>query len=109
MKIPKSFKLYGQTIDVEWVDHLRNLDDARGSAVFRTNKIEIQRPSAQVPIPQCSLEQTFCHELMHWIFYSVYEHGEDNEGWLHQNEQLVTKCAGLLHQALATMEYADDL
>ena len=46
-----------------------------------------------------SQEQTFCHELVHWILNVM---SEDEK----HDEQFVETFSMLLHQALTTMEYA---
>ena len=51
------------------------------------------------PIPDSSIEHTFIHELVHMCLY----HTEQYE--LGKNEGFVDAFAGLLHQALTTMEY----
>ena len=105
MKIPKRFRLYGQVISVVWDKDLRNEADATGHAVFRNNKVIIQKSLKGCPRTREQLEQTFLHELTHWILYSMSEKWDEKEGWMHQDESHITKFAGLLHQALTTMEY----
>ncbi len=98
MKIPKEFKLAGKKIKVEFVDDLKNEEDAIGAAVYRRNIIRIQTPSETTPIPKESVEQTFFHELVHFILHEI---GEDE---LRDNERFVTSFSGLLHQAIKTMD-----
>ena len=101
MKIPTSFQLFGQTIRVEMVEDLLENEDATGVALYRKNMIQLQCPSAACNRPPVQAEATFCHELMHWIFYVI---GEDE---LRKNEKLVDLIGRLLHQALSTMVYED--
>ena len=100
MRIPKSFQLFGQTITVEWLDRLIEDQDAVGEAHYRANRIVLQRNNDGIARPQTQSEATFCHELVHWIFFMM------NEDDLRKNEKLVDVFGRLLHQALTTMEYA---
>jgi predicted SprT family Zn-dependent metalloprotease len=106
MKIPKRFKLMGRTIEVEYDNQLLYDDDRQGSAQYRFNKIVLQPRNDAQPMP--NLEQTFCHELIHWILYfsgAAYKGDRDH---MHQEEGLVDVMACLMHQALTTMEYEND-
>jgi hypothetical protein len=49
--------------------------------------------------PHTTIEQTFCHELVHSILYHI----EERE--LFNNEKFVNLFAGALYQALETLEY----
>jgi predicted SprT family Zn-dependent metalloprotease len=104
MKIPKRFKLMGQTISVVWVEGMGDDTDCAGIASYRHNEIRLQPSTPSALRTESHLEHTFYHELIHWIFFFAggFYKGDDH---LHKNEQLVDMCAGLLHQALATMEY----
>ena len=99
MKIPKRFKLHGQTIDVIFEHDLSYRNDTRGEARFRQNILALQRGSENSPIPQTHVEQTFCHELVHFLANAACI--ED----LNQDEAKVDLLGSLLHQALSTMEY----
>ena len=101
MKIPTSFQLVGQTIQVEMLDQLLENDDCVGQALYRKNLIQLQRSNATVMRPATQIEATFCHELVHWIFFVL------SEDKLRKNEQLVDQIGRLLHQALSTMVYED--
>ena len=104
MKIPKRFRLLGMIIDVVLVPTLSHKEDVSGFAIYRQNKIEIQPCVDGCPRTPDQIGHTFCHELMHFIFYFAAE-GEHKD--LHRDELLVNRCAGLLHQALTTMEYEE--
>jgi hypothetical protein len=99
VKIPKRFKLYGQTIEVEWDTKLLHEDDARGMAVYRDSKIKLQSPSDSNPLPVPLVEQAFCHELVHFIFHAA-GYPDDRS-----DEVKVERMSQLLHQALTTMEH----
>lgn len=103
MKIPKRFKLFGQTIDVVFDPTLTHEKDWNGAASYRNGCIKLQPDSPQTPRKPQMIEQTFCHELAHYLFYAA---GAKKGGeWLHQDEDLVEMVGCLLHQALTTMEF----
>lgn len=102
MKIPKRFKLMGRVINVDYDKKLIHEDDRRGASVFRENRVKLQSSSKEYPIVKSDLEQSFLHELVHWILYLSEEHK------LNHNEKFVEMFSGLLHQALITMEYDNE-
>jgi len=99
MKIPKKFKLMGQTITVHVDQGLVQKEDSVGQSHYRFNKIVIQPSIDGVARTDEQIGHTFCHELTHWIFYTL------NEQKLSSDEKLVDNFAGLLFQALETSEY----
>ena len=106
LKIPKRFKLLGQTIIVELESSLFIKEDMYGYASYRRGRIGLQTSSEDMPIPDDIILTTFFHELMHHILYMA---GEDNiDPPLHKREYLVDRISGMLHQAFSTMEYEDD-
>lgn len=92
MKIPKSFRLLGQTYTVEVVlpQDWKN-EDAVG--IFRPHmrRIELLFNSSRE-----ALEQAFFHELTHAALNAM---GKDK---LYKDEAFVDLLAGLFHQALTT-------
>jgi Zn-dependent peptidase ImmA (M78 family) len=96
MKIPKKFKLFGQEIKVVFDNELQLKEDHVGLANYRKNLIILDN---NVTREQSQIEQTFLHELIHFICEELGE----NE--LQKNEKLVDLIANLLHQAFETMEY----
>lgn len=105
MKIPKRFKLLGQTINVILVDDLLDRHDAHGLAIFRRNEIHIQRSTPATPRTADSLYHDFMHELTHWVFYFSGSYYTKKDDHLHKDEALVDMTAGLFHQAFSTMEF----
>lgn len=106
MRIPKRFKLLGRTIEV--VENPRLMQDRNwcGAACYEEGKIELQPSSEAYKAAPDKLEQTFCHELSHFLLY--HAGGTVNhelKQMAHQNEELVDLLGSLLHQALTTMEY----
>lgn len=98
MQIPETFQLHGQTINVKLDSTLTNRTDNRGEALPRTNEIRLQCSSNSIPIPQTLIEQTFCHELVHFLLI----HAESEKG---DDEKFVNLIGSLLHQALSTMVF----
>jgi hypothetical protein len=97
MRIPKRFKLFAQTIRVEYKEDLTQKNDCIGQTKYRSGKIILQ--STNPHFNKTRQEQTFYHELIHWIFNVLKEENLDN------NEKLVEQMSCLLHQALTTAEY----
>ncbi|MHC4099206.1 MAG: hypothetical protein ACYSU3_24515 [Planctomycetota bacterium] len=97
MKIPKSFELFGQTINVVFKNDLTFEDDAIGATRFRRNEIWLQ--TKESGRPEVQVEQTFLHELVHWILHEL------NYDKLRDDEQFVDNVASLLHQAFTTAKY----
>lgn len=102
MKIPTSFKLMGKTYTIEYMPRLNFSENAVGMAYHRTRRIGLQTGSPEYPRDVEANEQTFLHELTHHILFAMGEHK------LNDNEKFVDMFAGFLHQALTTMEYADE-
>ncbi len=101
MKIPKRFKLFGQTIEVEIQEHLNDKTDCRGQTRYRENKIFLQRiDNKYYSRPDTSIEQTFCHELVHWILQLMHNK-------LDEDEAFIEVFSSLIHQAMATAEYEE--
>lgn len=99
MRIPKRFKLLGHTIEVVESpgDHFN--ERRFGSTSYEGKEIRIVPRGSNHPVTQSSIEHTFLHELVHLCLY----HTEQSK--LNENDSFVDAFAGLLHQALTTMEY----
>lgn len=96
MKIPKRFQLHGQFVEVVFDTSIDFRNDNRGEAQFRINKISLAPSSDTHPRPVTQVEQTFCHELMHYI---------SHHAGIEMSEREIDLMGNLLHQALITMEY----
>lgn len=96
IRIPKHFTLHGQRVDVVFDPSVDFRNDNRGEAQFRVNRIALAPSSETHPRPVTQVEQTFCHELMHYISHHA---GVD------LGERDVDLMGHLLHQALVTAEY----
>jgi hypothetical protein len=102
LKIPKRFKLLGATVEVVENPKLLVENCWAGSADYNQHVIEMMPLSEAFPVSKAKYEQTFCHELMHFL---LYYGGAAVEEALHQNEELVEQLGCMLHQVLTTMEY----
>jgi len=106
MRIPKRFKLFEQTIAVTFdPKNFIEQDGYQGFACYRTNQIQLRESNTTTPRSDDQINQTFYHELMHFILYHAGAANTGKKDYLHQEEGLVDLCGSLLHQALATMEY----
>lgn len=106
MRIPKRFKLFGQTIEVVFDGKpFVESDGYNGFASYRTNRIEIRPSTEAQPRTQTQLEQTFCHELMHYIIYHSEAAITGKKDYPHQEEGFIELASHILHQALSTMEF----
>lgn len=99
MKIPKSFNLFGYTINIQFVKNLQYTHCANGVALFNKNKILLEPGTKNHPKLQSHIERTFVHELTHWILWVM------DEDKLCCNEEFVDEFSRLLHQALISMKY----
>lgn len=86
--------LMGHQVDIVFDPQLIFKQDALGFADYRNNIIYLQPSTEQYPIPESVIEQTYLHEVLHFIFNQL------GEFELRSNESLVHNMAGLLHQAL---------
>ena len=106
MGIPKSFKLFGHTIRVVFsASKFDEEDGAFGFASYRRNEIQI-RPSSEItPLTEDCLEQTFYHELAHFIiYYSQYSYSGDKEK-MYKDEGFIELVGNLMHLAVKSFEH----
>ena len=88
MQIPKKFNLAGLTITVETDNTMIANKKIIGEARYNSQKITMDMEGACREMT----EQSFLHELVHWIFYVM---GEDK---LRCNERVVDLFAQFLYQ-----------
>ena len=99
MKIPKSFKLFGSTIKVEW-DNMRLNDKGRyGESAYSLSKISLADTMGLEPLSEDVIMDTFYHEKVHSILSAM------NERELNENEKFVDVFAKLLRQSDETSIY----
>jgi len=92
MKIPKKFKLCGQTITIEYSDTIIKDEQAHGLSLFEKNKIILESKRNRE-----RTEQTYIHELVHFILYNI-----NND--LGGDEKFVDIFATMLHHAMNSGE-----
>ena len=109
MKVPKRFKLFGQTITVVFApEKFTEADGRYGFCSYRLNEIQL-RPSTPVsPLSDAQIEQVFWHELTHFVLYYAGAAYSGKSDYMHQDEGFVDLVGNLLHQAVTTMEYDID-
>lgn len=90
--IPKSFWLGGLKINVDFDNTMVKMKRCIGEANYSKQLIKLD-PSVA---PLQTLEQSFYHELVHWIFFVM---GEEE---LRNNERVVDLFAQFLYQARMT-------
>ena len=105
MKIPKRFKLMGQTITVEFdAEKFAEKDGVFGLAIYRQNKIILRPSSSTTPLTEDQIGSTFCHEIMHFVTYNSGA-SYDPENAMHRDEDFIDLSGELLYQILSSMEY----
>ena len=106
MKIPTRFKLLGATIEVIENPDLVREKDCYGLANYQQHKIELAPNNAALQCSDTFREQTFCHELAHFLCQAsggvINHHLND---FLHKNEEFVDLLGNCIHQVLDSMEY----
>lgn len=106
MRIPKSFKLLGQTVRVTWNNQpFIEKDGYVAFACYRTNEIQMNPDMPYRNDEQ--RQQSFMHELIHFIIYYSQTTRDKTSEFMHEDEPFIDMTAHLLHQALTTMEYQD--
>lgn len=99
IKIPKRFKLLGQTIEIKTVDHIASQNGTLGEARYTQNSIMLQKSVEGFPLPESQKLHILWHEIYHMILHAM---GQDE---LAGEEAFVDLIAGMTHQVLTTMEY----
>lgn len=94
MKIPKKINLLNKEIKIEIDKSLVSKDNHLGWADYSKNIIKLDGSKEW----EGHIEETFLHELTHWILYSM-------EDELHKNEKFVSLFSCLLHQAFKSAKY----
>lgn len=92
MKIPKEFKLHGQTIKVVLDQDMSHREGNAGVSSYTENRIYIQPDNNGAKVSKTQIDHCFLHELVHHILNAM---GEDE---LRGNEKFVDVFAALLHQ-----------
>jgi hypothetical protein len=101
LRIPKRFKLLGQTIEVSQVDHIASANGTLGEARATQNSILLQKSVEGFPLPESQKIHILYHEIMHLVL------GAMGQSEFAGEESFVDLVAGMLHQVFSTMEYDD--
>ena len=96
MIIPKRFNILGYTVTVEPTNQLRMSNGAVGMADHDLLRILLQQNTLTYPRARANIEQTYLHEVFHWIFHCAHKYE------LSEDEDFVDICASMLHQVLST-------
>lgn len=99
-KIPKSFTVGGQEMDVLIVDTIP--EDKLSECTIWNGSIRIARVYKGIPQTQSSQCNTFFHELTHAVLDTMGEYE------LSQNERFVCTFASLLTEAVRSFKYEED-
>jgi len=92
VRIPQQFDLMSQTIQVKFIPDLHLKQQALGQSLFNEGLILIQKNTKAYPMTKEQQEQTFFHELFHFILYALNEHEKNSD------EKFVDMVGSLLHQ-----------
>jgi len=96
-RIPSRITLAGIPIDIVLDDTFAAKQNCAGQSCYQSQTIHLDSKLT----PADSRNQTFWHEVTHWIFYIM---GEDE---LRNNERIVDLLAHLIYQSIKTAEYND--
>ena len=96
MNIPKSFKIFGQTIRVVWLKGLYKREKAWAIWYPNRNVITMQLPVAGLNLSKEQLEQTFIHEATHACL-DILQYEK-----LSSDEDFVDRFSNALHQMIVT-------
>jgi hypothetical protein len=99
VKIPKSFQLFGSTVNVITANDIMNELENYGDSHYSTLTIRLATSNGVKQLPVDRVEDTFYHELVHMILDSM------KEGELSSNEKFVDTFGKLLRQAINTFKY----
>lgn len=110
MRIPSRFKLFGQTIEVVhdpayFMEH----EHGCGFASYKTNQIILRGSTETWPMTPENEESVFWHEVVHFLLYFSEAGFKGNEDYMHQEEGFVDLLSALMHQAITSFEYDEDV
>lgn len=99
-RIPKSFTVGGQDIEVKRVEFCE--DSCLGNIILSQGEIQIaNNVSRSIPHSETSKLNTFYHELTHAILRTMGEYELNN------NETFVCSFSGFLTEAIRSFKYED--
>lgn len=97
--IPKSFKLFGSEIKVEFDNKYNNRLSQYGESDYSTLKISLSETEGVKELPADRIKDCFYHEKVHMILNTMHEDELSN------NEKFVDTFAKLLRQSDITAQY----
>lgn len=100
MKVPKRFKVFASTIEVQYDNDRLSYEGSLGEASFNQfNNICLVDKYKGVPLDSSVVLDSFYHERLHIILHAMGEHE------LSRNEKFVEVFARLLRQSDETAEF----
>ncbi len=76
MKIPKTLKIAGHTVEIEYTNNEVHMNNRLGNSFSEHNSIQISKR-----YPQSQREATLLHEVIHHILdFSGYRYTNDDQG-----------------------------
>jgi len=99
IKVPKSFKLFGTTINVVWDNKRMNDAGCYGSTDYATCQVILSNKEGIDDLSEDRIMDTFYHERTHAILDAM------NEVDLSKNEKFVDVFSKLLRQSIETEKY----
>lgn len=99
MKIPKEFKLFANTINVEFDEQRMNDKNLLGESSLPESKITLTTTIKEGEISEDQIQSSFYHEKTHMILDTMGEHE------LSRNEKFVEIFSQLLRQSDETVKY----
>ena len=110
MKIPTEFKIFDNTIKVEFDNEYCLRNEVYGTARYKKNKItlsnKVTTDNKETYLPKTKIEQAFIHEMVHFILRET-ELDEELKKAKMDDERFVSIMSKALHQVLNTMIYID--
>tara|TARA_R110000782_G_scaffold243011_1_gene329553 strand:- start:550 stop:855 length:306 start_codon:yes stop_codon:yes gene_type:complete len=98
-KIPRSFKVFDSTINIEYADVKLSYESLLGDCSYTDSKIRLCLSYKGEALNHNSILDTFYHEKIHIILDAMGEHE------LSKNEKFVEVFSRLLRQTDNTSEY----
>lgn len=98
LNIPTQFTIFGRTVNVSFSDRIVQASDALGRAEFANDTITLQPSCAGYERSVAQVEQTFYHEMVHFILHAMNHRLKDDESF-------VDTFASVLHQAILSFKF----
>jgi len=89
MKIPKKIQIGGREIEVVFDNKHCDISGGYGMADWWEGKIYLQDKTHDTERPQDFINQTFIHEVMHWILQTLNNNLKDDDTFCEQVSHLM--------------------